>query len=96
MINKLKTKDISAEELKRAKENLKGRMYLGLEESFAVAEFLAEQQLFWGKIEHPEEIISKYLSKLRKGLIIYSIKHPFFASRKIKDYLPLLKKFLGF
>ncbi|KKQ18666.1 MAG: Peptidase M16 domain protein [Berkelbacteria bacterium GW2011_GWB1_38_5] len=58
--NKLKTKDISAEELKRAKENLKGRMYLGLEESFAVAEFLAEQQLFWGKIEHPEEIISKY------------------------------------
>ena len=58
--NKLKTKAVLAEELKRAQENLKGKLYLGLEESFAVAEYLAEQQLFWDKIDRPEELISKY------------------------------------
>lgn len=58
--NKLKTREISEEELKRARENLKGRLYLGLEESFAVAEFLAEQKLFWDKIEKPEELVKKY------------------------------------
>lgn len=57
---KLKTREVSEEELKRAKENLKGRLYLGLEESFAVAEFLADQKLFWDKIERPEELIEKY------------------------------------
>lgn len=57
---KIKTGKISNEELNRAKENLKGRLYLSLEESFSVAEFLAEQQLYFGKIESPEEIIAKY------------------------------------
>jgi len=46
--------------------------------------------------EEMKNITSKYLSKLRTGLMVYSIKHPIFASHKIKDYLPLLKKFLGF
>ena len=57
---KLKNKPIDEEELQRAKENLKGRLYLGLEESFAVAEFLAEQELFWEKIEDPDELVAKY------------------------------------
>lgn len=57
---KIKTKPIDEDELHRAKENLKGRLYLGLEESFAVAEFLAEQQLFWGEIEDPDELVAKY------------------------------------
>lgn len=58
--SKLKNQEITADELKRAKENLKGRLYLGLEESFAVAEFLAEQKLFYDKIEDPEALIAKY------------------------------------
>ncbi|MDZ7586536.1 MAG: pitrilysin family protein, partial [Patescibacteria group bacterium] len=58
--NKLKTKEVSQEELSRAKENLKGKLYLGLEESFAVADFLAEQELFHKKIENPEELVKKY------------------------------------
>jgi predicted Zn-dependent peptidase len=57
---KLKEKLIGADELQRAKENLKGRLYLGLEESFAVAEFLAEQELFWQKIEDPDELVAQY------------------------------------
>lgn len=58
--SKLKNQKVVTDELLRAKENLKGRMYLGLEESFAVAEFLAEQELFWQKIDDPDELIAKY------------------------------------
>jgi len=58
--SKLKTQAVTKEELHRAKENLKGKLYLFLEESFEVAGFLAEQELFWEKIEDPEEIIKKY------------------------------------
>ena len=57
---KLKTQKVSSEELIRAKENLKGKLYLGLEESFSVADFLATQQLFWEKIEDTEDLIKKY------------------------------------
>jgi predicted Zn-dependent peptidase len=57
---KLKSHRVSADELVRAKENLKGKLYLYLEESFAVAEFLADQELFWGKIKDPEEIVEQY------------------------------------
>ena len=35
-------------------------MYLGLEESMAVAGYLAEQGLFWQKIEDPDKLIAKY------------------------------------
>ncbi|MFA6492826.1 MAG: pitrilysin family protein [Patescibacteria group bacterium] len=58
--NKLKTESISEEELHRAKENLKGRLYLSLEESFSVAEFLADQKLFLDEIKHPEELVKEY------------------------------------
>ncbi len=57
---KLKSYRVSADELARAKENLKGKLYLYLEESFAVAEFLADQELFWGKIKDPEAIVEQY------------------------------------
>lgn len=54
--SKIKSREILAEELKRAKENLKGRMYLGLEESLNVAQSLAEEEMFLGKIKDPDEI----------------------------------------
>ena len=59
-IEKLKTELVSDEELKRSKENLKGHLYLSLEESMAVANFLAEQELLWNEIEDPEVIAGKY------------------------------------
>lgn len=58
--SKLKTTLVGADELKRAQENLKGKLYLGLEESFAVADFLAEQALFWEKIDDPDTLVKKY------------------------------------
>ena len=54
--NKAKVKEVTNEELNRGKENYKGQLFLGLEESMNVAEFLAEQELFWNKIEDPDEI----------------------------------------
>lgn len=56
---KMKNKKVKQSELDKAKENLKGRMYLGLEDSVSVASFLADQELFWNKIETPEQIIHK-------------------------------------
>jgi predicted Zn-dependent peptidase len=56
--NKIKQNKVSNEELKRAKENMRGRMYLGLEESMRVAEFLAEQELLMQKIQDPDEVIA--------------------------------------
>lgn len=55
----IKEKGVTVGELKQAKENFKGRLYLELEESFAQAEFLAEQQLLKGKIKTPEEILKE-------------------------------------
>lgn len=57
---KLKTAAVATEEILKAQENLKGRLFLGLEESFAVADFLAEEELFLGKIESPEDLVKKY------------------------------------
>jgi len=58
-LNKIKKTKLQAEELSRAKENIKGRTYLELEDSFAVANFLAEQELFLDTIEQPEAMIAK-------------------------------------
>jgi len=55
----IKEKGVTASELTQAKENFKGRLYLELEESFAQAEFLAEQQLLKGKIKTPEELLKE-------------------------------------
>ncbi len=54
---KIVAKKVSSEELLRAKENLKGHLYLGLEESMNVAQFLAEQEMFLGKILDPDKIV---------------------------------------
>ncbi len=78
---KLKNHPVTAEELKRAKENLKGKLYLGLEESFSVAEFLADQELFWKKIESPEEIIAKYQKVTPED--IKKIANEFFTSKNL-------------
>lgn len=59
-ISRLKTDLVDPDELKRAKENLKGRLYLSLEESFNVAEYLANEELMLRKIDDPDILIKKY------------------------------------
>lgn len=53
---KIKIKD---EELARAKEHLKGRLILSLENSGAVASLYGEQELLEGKIRAPKQIITR-------------------------------------
>jgi predicted Zn-dependent peptidase len=54
--NKLKTEKVAQDELRRAKQYLKGTMALKLESSMAVADFLGEQELLDRKIYNVEEI----------------------------------------
>jgi predicted Zn-dependent peptidase len=56
---KIRDEKVSAEELKRAKDNMIGKTVLALEASDALASFYAEQELMEGKIETPEMIYKK-------------------------------------
>lgn len=52
--------DISPDELTQAIGNIKGKTQMGIESSDQLANFVAYQQLFKGKIESLEEILAKY------------------------------------
>jgi len=52
---KLTEKKVPKEELKKAKENIKGHLYLGLETSDAWATYLGGQEILKGKISSSEE-----------------------------------------
>ncbi len=49
---------LGREELQRAKENLRGRLALSLEDSMNIATFLSNQLHLLGKIYQPEEIVA--------------------------------------
>ena len=65
-----KTKDVvvGAAELRRAKEYIKGKITLGLEESNEVADFYGRQELFQKKMESPEEKIAKIMAVTAKDV----------------------------
>lgn len=56
---KVKSGDVKEDELQKAKEFLKGRIALSLEDSQEVAEWYGEKQLMLDKIETPDEIVAK-------------------------------------
>jgi len=56
---KTKMGDISEKELAKAKEFLKGRTVLRLENSRSVAEWYADKELLEGKIETPQEVFAQ-------------------------------------
>lgn len=55
----IKDNQVKAEELNKAKEFLKGRLILGLEDSKTVSGLYAFQELLKNKIETPKEIMAK-------------------------------------
>jgi predicted Zn-dependent peptidase len=61
-LDKLKKEPVSDLELSRAKQNIKGRMSLRLEDSHSIARYLATEVLEYEEIEQPEE----YLKKIEK------------------------------
>ena len=56
-VNKIKTIGVSAEELKQAKENIRGRLILRLENPSAYLGFLSDQELFGQKIKTLEDLL---------------------------------------
>ena len=58
-LRRLRRQPVAAEELTRAKEYLKGRMLLGLEENSSLAHWLGAQELLTGRIQTVEEIVAQ-------------------------------------
>lgn len=58
-LSKLKTTKVSPIELKRTKENMRGKTILELEDSDSIASWYGRQALFHKKIETPEQALKK-------------------------------------
>ncbi|MFH1456624.1 MAG: pitrilysin family protein [Patescibacteria group bacterium] len=60
-LNKIKNKGITNAELKKAKEYIKGKMILNLEDSSSVAEWYGKQQFLIDKTKTPEQKIAEIM-----------------------------------
>ena len=58
-LRKLRDEGVPEEELQRTKELRKGRLLMGLEDSRSVASWIGSQELTYGEIKTPEEIMEK-------------------------------------
>lgn len=72
--------EVTSEELKKAKELLKGRLLLSMEDSFNIASFLGTKKILEDKIETPEEIIAK-IDKVTREEVVALAKELFVPSR---------------
>lgn len=59
---------VGADELRRAKEYVRGKILLGLEDSEEIADWVAKQLLLQGKIETPEQKIAKLMAVTAKDV----------------------------
>lgn len=59
-LRKVKKQGVTLKELKSAKEFIRGKTILNLEDSSHLAEYFAKQELLIGKIETPEQKMKKY------------------------------------
>lgn len=59
IIGDIKNNGVAKKELDDTKGHIRGQMALGLETSDQVADFFGEQELFYGKMMQPEEILEK-------------------------------------
>jgi predicted Zn-dependent peptidase len=58
-LRKLKDEPVPTEELQRTKDLRKGRLLMGLEDSRSVASWVGSQELTYGEIKTPEEVMEK-------------------------------------
>ncbi|MEI7511939.1 MAG: pitrilysin family protein [Candidatus Uhrbacteria bacterium] len=58
-LNKISTKPVSADELRRAKDHVRGKLTLALEDSSAYADWYGRQWLFQKKQESPEQRLKR-------------------------------------
>ena len=59
-LRKIKKKPVSARELRKAKEKMRGEIIMGLETAQSQASFLGQRELFYRSLVAPEEILAKY------------------------------------
>jgi predicted Zn-dependent peptidase len=59
-LERLRQEPVPAQELRKAKEFLKGRLVLSLENSYSQAAWFAYQALFQDDIKTPEEVLAEY------------------------------------
>lgn len=59
-LDRLREEPIPEQELRKTKEYLKGRLLLGLEDSFSQASWVAYQSLFMDSVKTPEEVLKRY------------------------------------
>ena len=59
-VRSIKKNGVTAEELRRAKDNLHGRTTLALEDSMRQANFYAEQDLFLEKVKTPKQRLAEF------------------------------------
>ena len=58
-LRKLRDEPVPEEELQRTKELRKGRLLMGLEDSRSVAAWIGSQEVTYGEIKTPEEVMDK-------------------------------------
>ena len=80
--DRVMTEDVSDGELKKAKEMVKGRLLLDLEETNALAQFAGGQELLRKKIMTPEKLVSKY-NKVTAGEIKKLAKDLFVENKRV-------------
>ncbi|EKE13785.1 MAG: processing protease [uncultured bacterium] len=71
----------SDDDINRAKEMLKGRLLISMEDSFNIAHFFGNKKLLENKMETPEEIIKKIMSVKKEEII--SLAKEIFAKDKL-------------
>jgi len=75
-LKKAKDNGVTEKELQDAKDFLKGKMVLNLEDSESLADFFGKQELYYGEIVTPEEKLKKYM-KVTTGDILRVAKKIF-------------------
>jgi len=67
-VDRIRSQDVTAEELIRAQENLKGRLTLSLEDSSQLADWYAKQELMVKRAETPAEKLAKIFAVTREDV----------------------------
>lgn len=68
-LKKVKKNGVTKKELQDAKDFLKGKMVLRLEDSESLADYFGKQELFFKKLETPEDKLKKYFRVRAKDIL---------------------------
>jgi len=90
----------TGEELELAKGNLRGHLSIGLEDSNDIAEFLAEDLLYFGRVRSIDEIVEGWNKTTKEDIM--QLAKDLFQTDKMgiavigpKDYKPELEQLLN-